>query len=269
MTKTHKFSPVATFAALLGAFALFTTPAIAKPLEQGQWGGALLLGAQAQVSGDVHGGATAPIANLGALNPALAGVSATLEIQSRSYDEIYGAGAAGQLELAYGLGGGREVFGAVGYSRADEGQVQVGGARVPALNATLPVLGRFSEFSQTTVEAGLRQYFGAGALRPYIAARVGVAVTDDVSATFTIPAANIRIQNAPFYDGSTTLTVGADVGVSFAVSDRVALGAEAGLRYVGELEGNDTAIGGLGLGAINNDGSRVTVPVKLTARIAF
>ncbi len=248
---------------------LLAAPALAKPLEAGQWAGALSLGGDVPVSGDVHGGATAPIANLGVLNPTLAGVSATLKIRPRSYEEIYGTAGAVQAELSYGLGRGREAFGSIGMSRADEGRVQVGVATVPALNADLPVFGRFSEFSNVTVEAGLRQYFGSRNIRPYVAGRVGVSVNDDVRATFTVPAANISINNAPFYKGGAALTLGADIGVSIAATERLSLGAEAGVRYVGKLSGDDSAIAGLGLARINDDSSRIVVPVKLTARLRF
>ena len=58
----------------------------------GSWTFSLEGGAEFPTSGEVHGGATAPVPNLGPLNPALAGVNAELRIQSRSFDDIYGEG---------------------------------------------------------------------------------------------------------------------------------------------------------------------------------
>ena len=256
--------------AFCAAAAALVTPALAQPLERGAFAGSIAAGADFSVGGDVHGGAVAPIADLGPLNPALAGVSAELRIQARSFDEIYGEATQITLEGAYGLGSTREAFFAVGRTQADEGQVQVGGAFVPALSQTLPVLGRFDEFTATSVEAGVRQYFGGeGALQPYVAGRVGAAFTDEIRATFTIPAAAIALNNVAFYDETTAFLIGADVGVSYAVAEGVSIGAEVGLRYTTGLEDNDSAIGGLGLARINDEGDRLSVPVLVRARFAF
>ncbi len=218
----------------------------------------------------MHGGVDAPVADLGALNPALAGVSATLEIEARSFDDVYDTGATFEVEAAYGLSSDAEVFGAVRYSTLDEGSVQVGGANVPALNTTLPVFGQFGEVSSIGVEAGYRRYFGVeGAMRPYVAGRAGVAQVDAVNATFTVPDADITIANARFYGDSTVFTAGVDVGVMFPVGDRGAVGVETGVRYASSLEDDDSDIGGLGLASINNEGARWSVPVMVRGRIAF
>jgi hypothetical protein len=253
---------VAAFYALIGT-------AAAGPLEPGQWAGSISAGAELPVSGDVHGGATAPVADLGPLNPALAGVSAELRIQARDYDEIYGETTTFGVELARGLEGDREVFASLRYAQADEGTVQVGTAFVPALNASLPVFGTFGEFQATTIEGGARQYFGAGAWRPYVAGRIGAAFVDEINATFRIPDASITIANAKFYDSSTVLSVGGDVGLSYAVTDRFSVAAEVGVRYTGELKDDDSSIGGLGLGSINDAGERVSFPIAVRGRLAF
>jgi opacity protein-like surface antigen len=255
--------------AAMTALAAAVAPAMAQPLEPGQFAGALSLGADFPVGGDVHGGATAPVADLGPLNPALAGVSAELRIQARSFDDIYGEAASYGLEGAYGLSGDREIFGSITRVEADESRVQVGGAFVPALSQTLPVFGTFGEYNATRIEAGVRQYFGADGFRPYVAGRVGVAVTDEIRASFAIPDANILISNVAFYDESTVLALGADAGVSYALSDRFTVGAEVGVRYSAGLEDNDSAIAGLGLSRINDEGDRWSIPVTVRARLAF
>ncbi|MDX2234353.1 MAG: hypothetical protein NW200_07630 [Hyphomonadaceae bacterium] len=261
-------------AAVMG---LTTAPAMAAPLEQGRFAGSVSVGAEFPVDGDVHGGAIAPVASLAALNPNLPAAAAELRIGSRSFDDIYGEAAVVELEGAYGVGGDREVFGALRYVKADEGTVQVGTAFVPALSAELPVFGTFGDFESTSLEAGVRQYFGAGALRPYVAGRAGVAFVEEIRASFRVPVPagvgaepnDIALTNVPFYGDTTTVTAGFDVGVSYDVSDRLSLIAETGLRYQGDLDGDDAAIGGLGLGSINEEGSRIAAPVTVKLRYAF
>ena len=220
------------------------------------------------VSGDVHTGAIAPIANLGPLNPALAGVSAELRIESRGYDDIYGKATTFGVEMAWPMGAG-EVFGQLASTRASEGQVQVGGAFVPALNTTLPVYGRFGDYKAMSLEAGYRHYFSEGTVRPYVAGRVGGTRVDAIAATFTIPDAAISLNNVPFYDGGWSLGAGADIGIAWEISERASLAFEAGARYHGDLSDDDSAIGGLGLASINDTGSRTAFPVGLRFQMRF
>jgi hypothetical protein len=262
--------------ALSAAF-LFSAPAFAGPIEPGRFVGSISVGGELPIDGDVHGGATAPIASLAALNPNLPATSAELRIQSRSFDDIYGDAQSIEIEGAYGLSGNREFFGAVRTTQADEGTVQVGTAFVPALSASLPVFGTFGEFKALSVEGGVRQYFGQGAIKPYVAGRAGLVFVDEIRASFRVPVPtgvgaepnDIAINNVPFYDETTTWTVGFDVGASWDLTERFALSAETGVRYSGDLDGNDSAIGGLGLGSINEEGARVYAPVTLRARYKF
>lgn len=262
----------------LAALAACAPSAFAQPLAAGQWGGSFTAGLDTPIDGDVHGGATAPVASLAALNPNLPAASAELRIGSRSFDQIYGEATSFELDVARGIGGAREVFASVSRVDADGGQVEVGTAFVPALSASLPVIGRFGDFSQTSLQVGVRQYFGnEGGIQPFVGGRLGLVQTDEIRASFTVPVPagvgtepnDIVLTNVPFYQDSTAVSAGLDVGVSFAVNERFSLSAETGLRFTGDLDGDDSAIGGLGLGSINDTGARTSVPVRVRARIAF
>jgi hypothetical protein len=220
------------------------------------------------VRGDVHEGAVSPIADLGPLNPALAGVSAELRIESRSYDDIYGNASSFGVEMNWPMAGG-EVFGQLRTSRSSDGEVQVGGAYVPALNTTLPVFGRFDGYKSLSLEGGYRHYLSTGKVRPYIAGRLGTTRVDDIAATFSIPDANILLTDVPFFDGGWNLSGGADLGVTWALSDAASLGVEVGARYHGDLDGDDGAIAGLGLASINDTGARTSFPISLRFQMRF
>ena len=108
-----------------------------------------------------------------------------------------------------------------------------------------------------------------GSARPFVAGRLGATQTDDIRATFEIPDAAITIANAPFTEKKWAATAGVDVGVLIPVSEAFSITAQAGVRYVADLEGDDSAIGGLGLGSINDTGKRVSVPISIAARFDF
>lgn len=229
----------------------------------------LIAGGDTSVNGDVHKGAIAPIADLGPLNPALAGVSAELQIGARSYDKIYGKGTNFGIEMAWPMGNSDEVFGQLMYTRTGSGSTQVGGAYVPALETTLPVYGRFGSYDALGLEGGYRYYFGSGSVRPYIAGRLGATHVDSIKATFTIPDANIALNDVPFFKSGWQLSGGADLGVMWALTDKTSLGLEVGARYHGNLSGDDSALAGLGLAGINNTGKRTSYPVNLRLQMRF
>lgn len=260
----------------------------AGPVESGRWAVSGSIGTEVPVSGDVHGGTTTgqiPLATIASLRdagaPALpAALTATgnagqLRIQSRGFDDIYDNATALSFEATYGIGKGRELFGSFDYVKADEGSTQVGTAAVVNGSNTVaevPVFGRFGEYKGMGVSVGARQWFNeGGTFEPFIAGRIGVSKIDEIRATFTIPDLTINqsLRNVPFYDDTTIVTAGVEAGISYKMSENVSLIAETGLRYYGKLDGNDSAIGGLGLASINEEGNRLVVPVTLKLRAVF
>lgn len=247
-----------------------SAPAFAAGPQQGKFSFSLFGGIDVPVNGDVHTGAVAGIPDLGPLNPDLEGVDAELRIGARGHDQIYDMATGYGAEFGYGLSDRSEVFGQVRYTRADEGNLRVGGAFVPALNTELSVFGKFSDYKSLGAEVGYRYYFMTpGYARPYIAGRIGATQTDGIRATFTIPDADIAIVDVPFTEKKWSGSAGIDVGVNFPVSERFSITAETGVRYIADLSGDDSAIGGLGLGSINDSGKRISVPFTLAARFDF
>lgn len=249
---------------------LLATSAHAAGPEAGRWSMSIIGGVDAPVSGDVHDGAVAAVPDLGPLNPALAGVDAELRIGARGHDRIYDLAGTVGLEFAYAPSDSTEFFGQVRRTEADDGRVQVGGAYVPALATELPVYGTFEDYSALSAEVGYRMYFGtAGTARPFVGARIGATRVDEIRATFEIPDAAITIANAPFYDSGWVASGGLDVGVIFPIGETFSMTLASGVRYTADPKDDDSAIGGLGLATINDTGSRVSVPVTLSARWDF
>jgi hypothetical protein len=254
---------------LCAALCALASPALAAP-EQGRLSLSVLGGLDKPLGGDVHEGATVDLPDLGPLNPALAGVDAELRIRSRDHDEIFGTAMSLGLELGYGLSDRSEVFLLAREIGADDGRVRVGTAYVPALDTELDVFGHFSEYEAYTWEVGYRHFFGeAGKVRPFFAARLGATETDVITATFEIPDAAITIQDAPFYEKGFAVSGGLEAGVLIPFTERFSMTLTAGLNYIGDLSDDDSAIAGLGLAAINDTGSRVSMPVSVTGRWDF
>jgi hypothetical protein len=236
---------------------------------KGQWSLRAMGGMDFPIGGALHGGVDAPVADLGALNPDLEGVPATLAIGERSNRRIYNNGFGGSLELGYAVSDGAEVFGGLRYQQAGRGSLQVGEALVPALDAALPVNGSFQRLQVWTGEIGYRQYFGTGGIQPYVAGRAGLSFTSRINADFTVPDAAIALNDVPFYKSSVSATLGGDIGVAVPVSEKVDFNLETGIRWTSGLRGDDSALNGLGLSSINNVGARWDIPVRAGLTFRF
>lgn len=261
---------VATSFAVLPAAAQGYGSSTSASTSAGEWSFSLKGGPLFSVGGDVHDGAEAPIADLGALNPDLAGVAATLDIESRDFDDVYGTMWEFGGEIGYGLSDQGEAFAIASYTWGSGDRLQVGGAVVPALDTTLPVFGEFDKFKAWSAELGYRHHFNPGGnFRPYVAGRAGLQFVDSINATFTVPDAGITLADVPFYKSSTIFTGGLELGVRYLVGDGVMVGVETGIRYASGLSDNDDAIAGLGLAAINDKGARWSIPLMANVRVAF
>ena len=165
-------------------------------------------------------GAVAPIADLGPFNPALSGVSAERGSNRAPTTRSMANANSFGVEMSWPLARG-EVFGQLRSTRSGDGNVQVGGAYVPALDTTLPVYGHFGSYDSVALEAGYRHYFGSGRARPHVAGRLGTTHVDKIKADFAIPDAAIALNDVPFYDGGWILSGGADVGVMWTLGERL------------------------------------------------
>ena len=101
-----------------------------------------------------------------------------------------------------------------------------------------------------------------------MSALAGFRRVDAISGTFSVPAAGVTLRDTPFFDDSTVPVFGGDRGVLFAVSRRVSLGVEAGVRYhtdLSQIEG----LAGMGLENLNDAGSGCSVPISGVVRFGF
>jgi hypothetical protein len=228
-------------------------------------------GANLAVGGTMHDGANAPVANLGALNPDLDGIPATLQIQDRSQNDVYDTGWNLGAELGYALSDSGEALLGVRYLKANGNRINVGGAAAGApVNATLPVFGDFGDYKALSIELGYRQYLGdTSGVTPFLSGRIGTTRISAIQANFTVPDAGITLNNVPFSKSSWVVSGALAVGVSLPLGERVRLEPEVGLQYIDGAKGSDAALAGLGLGGINDKGNRLSVPINVRLKFAL
>lgn len=218
---------------------------------QGKWSLTAKGGLNLEISGDVHDGGTGTVLAL------------PTTVVPKSFKDIYKSSLDWGFSLGYGVSPSAEILGIFSYHKMSAERIQVGDV------ADLPLFALFDDWSETGLQLGYRQYFMMdSAVKPYITVSGGAKFLKRVNSTLTVPAAEVVLSDVPFYDKSTLLTVGANVGICYDISPNFGLLLDAGLQYQGkpkQIEG----LAGTGLENINDVASRLYTPVLAGVVIRF
>lgn len=198
------------------------------------------------VSGVMHGGGQGQIL----------GEPATID--EKSWGDTHADGFRAEGGIGWGLSDRLEAIANVNFGRADADDLEIGTVAGLVTTAT------FDDYEYWGVEGGVRYYFGEGGFRPYVAVLGGFRAVSEIGAQFGVPQLNVVIPSR-FYNDTTVATFGTDFGVFFG-GGRPKFGIEAGFRYAGGLEDDDSGLEGTGLEGINDDGSRWTFPIGFVLR---
>jgi hypothetical protein len=162
-----------------------------------------------------------------------------------------------------GLDYNKEAFATLAYGKYN------GTERIVGSVAGFPLLARLSNVDAFDIEGGLRYYLKPeGPIRTYVAGALGVRFLQATDVTFRVVEVGLTLANQPYFKGSTLLIFGGDAGISYDVSDTMALGIELGLRYQGKPEA-ERLFADPKLQGVNDTGSRWTLPLSAFLRVRF
>jgi len=217
-----------------------------------RWSLSFDLGAERSVSGDVHAGGSGTVLAL------------PTQVESRSYQDIYGAKFAWAASFGYAVTEMGELRVRLTYAKHEADRVQVGNV------AGLPLFGLFDDDKALGVDFGYRQYLGMAEsrVRPFVGAQVGFVNVDTINAEFTVPAAGVTLSNVDFYESTTAPAFGFHGGVEVKMNDRFALQGGVDLRWRGNLTARD-GLAGTGLEPINDESARWSLPFFFGATVRF
>jgi hypothetical protein len=178
---------------------------------------------------------------------------------SNHFSDALRVRVTGSLGLDYR----REAFATFAYGKYN------GTERIVGSVSGYPLLARLSNADAFDVEGGLRYYLRPeGPIRTYVAGAGGLRFLQATDVTFRVVEVGLTLANQPYFKGSTLLILGGDTGVSYDISDKVALGAELGLRYQGK-PGAEPLFADPKLQGVNDTGSRWSIPISVFARVWF
>jgi hypothetical protein len=238
---------------MMTAIVLAVAPAAfaQEPSIEGRWNMTFSVGAAVPGGGEFHEGGSGTVLGL------------PTTVAAKSTGDIFNPGVGWRAGLGYGVTRRVELFGEFGWARSESSELSVGNV------ATLDLRAAFGDYTSWGANGGMRFHLTPGArVSPYVAALAGIWRVDAIPGTFSVPAAGVTLADTPFFDTSIVPVFGGDVGVLFAVSPRVSLGVEGGLRYhtdLSQIEG----LAGTGLENLNDAGSGWSVPISGVVRVGF
>jgi hypothetical protein len=238
------------------AAALLIVPASAKAQDgsegvRGRWSVTFATGAGVPAGGEFHEGG----------NGTVLGLPTTVEAKTNG--DIFDPGIGWRAGAGYGVSRNVELFGDFVWGRAKASELSVGNV------ASLDLRAAFGDYTSYGMDGGMRYHFLPGArVAPYVSAVAGFRRVEAIPGTFTVPAAGVTLSDIPFFADSTVPVFGGDGGILFAVSSRLSLGIEAGVRYHTDLSQTE-GLAGTGLENLNDAGSGWSVPISGVVRFGF
>lgn len=234
--------------------ALVAVPGLASAQEgsvRGLWSVSLTAGAAVPAGGEFHEGGRGSVLGL------------PTSVNAKRTDDIFDPGVSWRAGLGYGVARKVELFGDFAWKRAGASEVSVGTVGSFDLRAA------FGDYSSYGAEGGMRWHLTPGArVAPYVTALAGVHRVEAIPATFSVPAAGVTLRDTPFFDDSVVPVFGGGAGVLFAITSRVSIGVEGGVRYHTDLTDIE-GLAGTGLENLNDAGSSWSVPISGVLRFGF
>ncbi len=259
-------NPTTVSTALRGLFVASLLALSTAPLSAA-WSLSLKGGIAPITSGDVHRGPAFD----GSVLLGLPAGSLPVDVGAKSFDDVYGDFTEFGLEAAYDANDKLTYTLGLAWLSSDEGSLRVG-----TVAGALPLNGRFSDYKDFQIYAGLRYNFHiTERWNPYVGAQLGYKRVDAISASFSVPNTPFNapyqdaLTNAKFYDASNVWTYGVQLGLEYKVNDTASVALETGYIAQGALKNNDSVLGLLGLNALNDEGKLSYVPVRLSATLRF
>lgn len=248
--------------ALIASLLSLTTASLSA-----NWSLSLKGGLVTITGGDVHQGPAFD----GSVLLGLPAGSLPVDVDAKSFDDVYGDFTEFGLEANYAASENLSHAFGINWLSADEGNLRVG-----TVAGALPLNGRFSDYQDFQVYAGLRYNFRiTERWNPYVGAQLGYKRVDAITASFSVPNTPFNapyqaaLTNAKFYDASNVWSYGVLVGVEYKLNDTASVALETGYLAQGSLDDNDSVLGLLGLNALNDESDLSYVPVRLSLNIRF
>lgn len=184
-------------------------------------------------------------------------------ILKNSYEDVYGTGLHLRFGGGYMVSEVSEVRATFTLQSLDADLTRMGDIGVSNL------YGQYQDYQSFGLDVGFRRYMDLSPrVRAYGEGTVGIAFIDETDVVLVAPQVNLAGNATDFYDKTSAVTLGGNVGVLAQVADRFGIFGQLGLRWVSGMSEVD-GLAGTGLETINDKSSRWTLPFIAGVRARF
>lgn len=252
------------------AFVARSVTAFAASPEPGTWETTLSGGYDGMVRQTLADAQTQTLPDLGAIDPALGGNSATLTLNQLSFHDALHPGYDLAAESGYWMTENFEPFVRFDYARLRGRDTDIGTIASTALTARVPINGDFSNRDAKSLLVGGHYFFDSStALRPFMTGFMGFAHQDRLHGELAATGVGLAPEEATLLHASTHFDAGFEAGLSYALSDHAAIRASAGVDYLEGGKSTTTALERFGLGPVELDAKHWSVPLNLGMSYRF
>jgi hypothetical protein len=238
------------------------------------WGIAVYGGDSVAESGSLrspHEPLLETIPDLGTLDPALGGTSATLSLDKLRYEDLFRRSFNTGLELNYSFSDALQSYARASYSAYDGRTRTAGVLTSDALGVSEPLRARFNDQDNKALEIGSRYFWQTGtAWKPFAGLSLGATRLNAISATFSVPDTAIDLPNVRFTRPATVFSQSAEAGVEYNPSRSFGVRFSVDAEHVGDQpSGDDPRLAQFGIDPGHDATGRWSFPVAVAAAYHF
>jgi hypothetical protein len=237
--------------------------------DEGQWVTTFLAGSNLMENGSFNPHVTRDVADLGTIDPSLAGTAGESRIDRLQFRDAFRIGPSFSIETGYMAQSNFEPFARLSYSQLSGRNQEIGFVSSPTLDAPLPIRANIGDMDTWALDLGTRYFLtDNGAARTYLAGYVGADRTDALHARFHI-AGLPDSASEDILPQTTRLDAGVEGGVAWQVSDTTDLSLSLGAQYLDARSESTNAFAPVGIEDVRFTDPRWSFPVNFGVNFKF
>jgi hypothetical protein len=241
----------------------------ASAADQGQWVTSFMAGSEFLENGSFNPHATRDIADLGTIDPSLAGMSGQARVDQLRFRDAFRSGPSFSIETGYMAQSNLEPFARLSYSQWNGRNQEIGILDSASLDTPVPIRANIGDMNTWRLDLGTRDFLtDSGAARTYLAGYVGADRTDALHARIHV-AGMPEMASEDILPQTTRFDAGVEGGVAWQVSDNADLSLSLGAQYLDARSEDTNAFASVGVQDVRFTDPRWSFPVNFGVNFKF
>ena len=242
---------------------------VVKAESNDDWKTTISVGSSFGTTRQLQDGTTGLIANMGTLDPSLAGDAGFTTLNRISTHDAFTAGPAVSLELSKLIDSSLEPFFRVRYTDLKGRDAMIGSINHIG-GTTAPILANFDDLKSTAFDVGTRYSFAESSrLRPFIGGYVGVTHTNALETSLAVNSPQYSADNLTLVPSNTRFDTGVEAGIGVQLNSVSELNLSVGANYLDAKNTQSNAFQPLGIGQVSITDPRWSIPANIGVSLHF